>query len=56
MQVKQLRKLMTSETRAVAVNFPHNPTGFLPSGADWGQIMQLCKLSNDYLFSDEMYR
>ncbi len=56
LQVQQLNKLVTSKTRAVVVNFPHNPTGALPSKADWAQIVQLCKQSNAYLFSDEMYR
>ncbi len=56
LQVQQLSKLMTSRTRAVVVNFPHNPTGALASKADWAQIVQCCKLSEAYLFSDEMYR
>ncbi len=56
LQVQQLSKLVTSKTRAVVVNFPHNPTGALASKADWEQIVQLCKQSKAYLFSDEMYR
>ncbi|CAL5222183.1 g4510 [Coccomyxa viridis] len=55
-EVQQLSKLVTSKTRAVVVNFPHNPTGALASKADWEQIVQLCKQSKAYLFSDEMYR
>ena len=56
LQVQHLSKLVTSKTRAVVVNFPHNPTGALSSKADWAHIVQLCKQSNAYLFSDEMYR
>ena len=37
LQVQQLSKLVTSKTRAVVVNFPHNPTGALASKADWEQ-------------------
>ena len=55
-QVEQLSKLMRQNTRAVVVNFPHNPTGALPSKADWAEMTQLCKSSRAYLFSDEMYR
>ena len=56
LQVQQLSKLMTSRTRAVVVNFPHNPTGALASKADWAQIVKYCQQSKAYLFSDEMYR
>ena len=55
-QEEGLSKLMRQNTRAVVLNFPHNPTGALPSKADWAKIVQHCKLSKAYLFSDEMYR
>lgn len=55
-QVNRLAELITPNTRAVVVNFPHNPTGCLPSHGDWQQIVQLCKSANAVLFSDEMYR
>ncbi|KAG1656132.1 hypothetical protein FOA52_005164 [Chlamydomonas sp. UWO 241] len=42
--------------KAVIVNFPHNPTGFLPSAAEWGRLVDACRRHRCYLFSDEMYR
>lgn len=51
-----LEALLTPRTRVVVVNFPHNPTGFLP---DHAFIQALSALSNRHgflLFSDEVYR
>ena len=56
LQVTKLGQLVTAQTKAVIVNFPHNPTGALPSHKDWQQIVQQCRDHNAYLFSDEMYR
>lgn len=51
-----LKRLLTPRTRVVVVNFPHNPTGFLP-GPDF--IQELSELSEKHgfmIFSDEVYR
>lgn len=51
-----LKTLLTSRTKVVVVNFPHNPTGFLPA-PDFAR--ELSKLSNQHgfiIFSDEVYR
>ncbi|MFN2437167.1 MAG: pyridoxal phosphate-dependent aminotransferase, partial [Desulfotignum sp.] len=51
-----LRTLLTPRTKVVVVNFPHNPTGFLP-GPEF--IHELSKLSEKHgfiIFSDEVYR
>ena len=48
--------LMTPRTRLVVVNFPHNPTGFLPSPEAWDAIVQAVAARGALLFSDEMYR
>jgi aspartate/methionine/tyrosine aminotransferase len=51
-----LERAITPRTRVVVVNFPHNPTGFLP-GADW--VHALSALSDRHgftLLSDEVYR
>jgi aspartate/methionine/tyrosine aminotransferase len=44
------------QTRLLVVNFPHNPTGYLPSLADFSRIVDLARKHGLYLFSDEMYR
>ena len=38
------------------INFPHNPTGYLPSRADFERIVELAQRRNLILFSDEIYR
>ena len=37
-------------------NFPHNPTGALPSHRDFETIVELCEDAGARMFSDEMYR
>ena len=51
-----LKDKLTPKTRVVVVNFPHNPTGFLP---DASFMLELSRLSEAYgfiVFSDEVYR
>lgn len=43
-------------TKAIIVNFPHNPTGFLPSKALFKEIVEIAKKHNVLLFCDEVYR
>jgi len=43
-------------TKLIVVNFPHNPTGYLPSGEDFQKIMKIAKERGIFVFSDEMYR
>ncbi len=43
-------------TKLLVVNFPHNPTGYLPSHDDYARIVALARRYNLYLLSDEMYR
>ena len=51
-----LRAAVTPRTRLIVVNFPHNPTGYLPSRADFDEIVAIARAAGAYLFSDEMYR
>jgi len=51
-----LRQLLTNKTHILVVNFPHNPTSFVPDSTTWQEIMSICQERNMYLFSDEMYR
>ena len=55
-QVSALKALMQPKTRAVFVNFPHNPSGAVASREEWDGIVECCQQSGAYLFSDEMYR
>lgn len=51
-----LERNIKPNTRLVIVNFPHNPTGYLPAKGDFQKIIDLVRSNNLYLFSDEMYR
>ena len=52
----RLSDLVTDETKLVVANFPHNPTGFVPSPAEYAAMVDLVAEKNIRLFSDEMYR
>jgi len=52
----QLAKLVTDQTKLIIVNFPHNPTGFLPTPAEFDAIIAIAAQHGSWLFCDEMYR
>jgi aspartate/methionine/tyrosine aminotransferase len=56
LDINALKPLLSRQPRLVVVNFPHNPTGVLPSLAEWQEIVSLVEQSGAWLFSDEMYR
>lgn len=51
----ELEALINDRTRLIVVNFPHNPTGFLPTKAQLDQLINSVYLHNLVLFCDEMY-
>ena len=51
-----LRAAMRPNTKLIATNFPHNPTGALPSHDEWRQVVDIARATNAWLFSDEVYR
>ncbi len=51
-----LRDNIRENTRAVFINTPHNPTGFVVPDAMLEEIVTICRDHNLYLFSDEVYR
>lgn len=42
-------------TKLLVFNFPHNPTGYLPSYEDYKRIIEIAKKHDLYAISDEMY-
>ncbi len=54
--VGELEEKIRSNTRLIVVNFPHNPTGYVPPREDFESIIRLAEKHGAYLFSDEMYR
>ena len=54
--VQELDKMLREDTRLVVVNFPHNPTGFLPARNAFDSLVECVSRRGAYLLSDEMYR
>lgn len=51
-----LRSTLAPTTRAVVLNFPHNPTGALPDLATSRGAVEIAREAGVLLFSDEVYR
>ena len=51
----QLRSLVSPKTKVLVVNFPHNPTGYLPTQDQLHELANIVEQNNLILFCDEMY-
>ncbi len=51
-----LEDSVTDKTKVVVVNFPHNPTGFLPTTRFMKELSRLSDERGFIVFSDEVYR
>ena len=51
-----LKYSIKENTKAIIVNFPHNPTGYLPSHETFKEIIEIASKNNILLFCDEVYR
>jgi aspartate/methionine/tyrosine aminotransferase len=56
LDLDELRHLMRRNTRAIIINTPHNPTGYLMSLQDYESVHKFAQENNLLLFSDEVYR
>jgi aspartate/methionine/tyrosine aminotransferase len=56
LDVDELRGLLRPTTRLVAVNYPNNPTGHVPDGETFRELVALCDERGIRLFCDEVYR
>jgi aspartate/methionine/tyrosine aminotransferase len=56
LDLEQLERSITSQTRLLVLNFPNNPTGYLPSRHEFDAIIDVARSHNLTIFSDEMYR
>ncbi|MEN8115335.1 MAG: aminotransferase class I/II-fold pyridoxal phosphate-dependent enzyme [Bacteroidota bacterium] len=54
--IEKLKELLRPDTKLLVINFPHNPTGATISENEMNEIIELCRINNTLLFSDEMYR
>ncbi|MCH9687275.1 MAG: pyridoxal phosphate-dependent aminotransferase, partial [Deltaproteobacteria bacterium] len=55
LDLDELETLAAGATMVV-VNFPHNPTGYLPSRSTFESLADIVQRQGAWLFSDEMYR
>ena len=56
LDLAELERLVTADTKLLIVNFPHNPTGLLPSTIEFEAILAIARRHGTWLFCDEMYR
>ena len=52
---EKVRQAITSKTKAILINTPHNPTGNVMTHDDMMQLQELVITHNLYLISDEVY-
>lgn len=52
----RLASLVRDNTRAIVVNSPHNPTGYLLTPPEMEAVVELARARGLLLFSDEVYR
>ena len=56
LDMERIRAAIRPTTRLVVVNAPHNPTGMIPSQAEWRDLAELCATTGVHLLVDELYR
>jgi len=56
LDLNELRDIVRPNTKAIIINTPHNPTGYLMSRADFDALNKFVQEKNLFLFSDEVYR
>ena len=56
MDLDELADSIRPNTRLIAINFPHNPTGTVMPPEDIKALIALCRKHDLHLFSDEVFR
>jgi aspartate/methionine/tyrosine aminotransferase len=56
LDLDDVRGALRPDTRAIVVNFPHNPTGAHIDRATLDGLVEIAEEANAHLFSDEVYR
>ena len=56
LDLDRVAELLRPDTRVVAVNFPNNPTGFVPDRDTFVALARMCHDRGIVLVSDEVYR
>ena len=56
LDVSKIASAIRENTRALFINFPHNPTGFMPEKSQFLDMLELARKNGLIVFSDEVYR
>ena len=56
LDLDRFEAMVRPETSLVSVNFPNNPTGFVPDEQTWRSFLELCDARGVRVVSDEVYR
>jgi aspartate/methionine/tyrosine aminotransferase len=56
LNLEEVRKAVTPQTKLIIVNFPHNPTGSILSETQTIELIRIANECNAYLLADEVYR
>ncbi|MBM7789199.1 aminotransferase class I/II-fold pyridoxal phosphate-dependent enzyme [Tenggerimyces flavus] len=56
LDLDRVKAALRPNTTVVAVNFPNNPTGYVPSLSTFQELVALCESRGIRLVSDEVYR
>ena len=56
LDLDELRRMIQPNTKAIVINTPHNPTGYLMPRADNESVHRFARENDLLLFSDEVYR
>ena len=51
-----LKQSIKKSTKAIVINCPHNPTGYLMKKEKLNEIVEIARKNNILIFSDEVYR
>jgi aspartate/methionine/tyrosine aminotransferase len=56
LDLNQLEQSLKDRTRLLVLNFPHNPTGYLPFRHELDSMIEFAREHHLHVFCDEMYR
>jgi len=54
--LEEIKSSIRANTKAIVINFPHNPTGQIITEAELRELVAICEKNGIWLFSDEVYR
>jgi aspartate/methionine/tyrosine aminotransferase len=56
LDIDELKQSIQSDTRAIVINTPHNPTGYLMPSDEFQEVSRIARENGIIQFSDEVYR